>query len=116
MAIHASVQPLSSQLCLSRSWICFTHRQLKPLRRTIPTPRRKYVAALPINVDMTLITAVYSEDAGDNALQSRRIGNHHFNLWDDHFIQSLSTPYGVGNSSYIHFHFNVFTAYSLFHS
>jgi len=36
----------------------------------------------------------------------RRVGDYHSNLWDDDFIQSLSTPYGV-----ILFHFN-----SFFHS
>jgi len=32
----------------------------------------------------------------DDGVQ-RRKGDYHSNLWDDDFIQSLSTPYGVGN-------------------
>ena len=102
-----SVLSLASQLFLNRSFICSTDHEFNPFRKTIQTPRRKY-SALPININMNFRTTVYSEDAGDNALQSRRIGKYHFNLWDDHFIHSLSTPYGVGNSYYFHSHFHLF--------
>ena len=33
----------------------------------------------------------------DDASVQRRTADYHSNLWDDDFIQILSTPYGVGN-------------------
>jgi hypothetical protein len=41
------------------------------------------------SISMCLTTTV-----SDDGVQ-RRVANHHSNLWDDNFIQSLSTPYGV---------------------
>nr|Q9M7D1.1 RecName: Full=Beta-phellandrene synthase, chloroplastic; AltName: Full=(-)-(4S)-beta-phellandrene synthase; AltName: Full=Agg-Bphe; Flags: Precursor [Abies grandis]AAF61453.1 beta-phellandrene synthase [Abies grandis] len=75
--------------CLHKSLIRSTHHELKPLRRTIPTLGmcRRGKSFTP-SVSMSLTTAV-----SDDGLQ-RRIGDYHSNLWDDDFIQSLSTPYG----------------------
>nr|QHZ00920.1 terpene synthase 13 [Taiwania cryptomerioides] len=50
---------------------------------TIKLPARRRVPQIPIN--MALITT----DEG----VTRRIGNHHPNLWEDDFIQSLSKSY-----------------------
>jgi hypothetical protein len=41
------------------------------------------------SISMCLTTAA----SGDGP--QRRIANHHSNLWDDDFIQSLETPYEV---------------------
>nr|WAK98082.1 3-carene synthase [Thuja plicata] len=57
--------------------------QRKPFSRAYPA--RRSVAQLPIN--MALIT----DDKGI----TRRIGNHHPNLWDDDFLQSLSKSSGA---------------------
>jgi len=79
-----SVAPLASRSCLSKSLISSTH-ELKPLRRTI-LPTLRWKSATPsINMCLTTSNSV-------DAVQ-RRIANHHSNLWDDDFIQSLSTPY-----------------------
>ena len=45
-------------------------------------------SATPASMSMSL--------CDDDGVQ-RRIGDYHSNLWDDDFIQSLSTPYGVSN-------------------
>nr|ACN40326.1 unknown [Picea sitchensis] len=77
-----SIVPLAA-----KSFISSAH-ELKPFRRTVPTlgvcSRGKTLRA-PIS--MCSATAV----SGDGV--QRRIANHHSNLWDDDFIQSLSTPY-----------------------
>lgn len=43
---------------------------------------------------MSSLSMSSSTAVSDNAVK-RRIGNHHSNLWDDDFIQSLSSPYGA---------------------
>jgi len=79
-----SVAPLASRSCLSKSLISSTH-ELKPLRRTI-LPTLRWKSATP-SINMCLTTS----NSVDGV--QRRIANHHSNLWDDDFIQSLSTPY-----------------------
>ena len=95
-----SVLSLASQLFLNRSFICSIDHEFNPFRKTIPT-RRKY-SALPININMNLRTAVYFEDAGDNALQSRCISNHHFNL---NVSSGIHTDLSINDYSGIHPHY-----------
>nr|AFJ73570.1 2-methyl-3-buten-2-ol synthase [Pinus pseudostrobus var. estevezii] len=71
-----SVAPLAPRWCVHKSLV--TSSKVKVVRRTISTSTR-----------MCRITTVSGEGV------QRRIANHHSNLWDDNFIQSLSTPYGA---------------------
>jgi hypothetical protein len=80
-----SIVPLAAKSSMHKSFISSAH-EIKPFRRTIPTLGGKTVRA-PIS--MCSATAV----SGDGV--QRRIANHHSNLWDDDFIQSLSTPFEV---------------------
>nr|Q84SM8.1 RecName: Full=Carene synthase, chloroplastic; Short=PaJF67; Short=PaTPS-3car; AltName: Full=(+)-car-3-ene synthase; AltName: Full=3-carene cyclase; Flags: Precursor [Picea abies]AAO73863.1 (+)-3-carene synthase [Picea abies] len=86
-----SILPLASKSCLYKSLMSSTH-ELKALCRPIATlgmcRRGKSVMA---SKSTSLTTAV-----SDDGVQ-RRIGDHHSNLWDDNFIQSLSSPYGASS-------------------
>nr|ADU85930.1 (+)-sabinene synthase [Picea sitchensis] len=86
-----SIVPLASNSCLYKSLMSSTH-ELKALCRPIATlgmcRRGKSVMA---SMSTSLTTAV-----SDDGVQ-RRIGHHHSNLWDDNFIQSLSSPYGASS-------------------
>eukprot|EP00253_Pinus_taeda_P013742 PITA_13742 len=82
-----SVAPLASKSRLHKSLISFTHHLNSP-PTTIPTlsvrTRRKTVTPS--------ITMCSTAPVSDDGVK-RRIANHHSNLWDDEFIQSLSTAY-----------------------
>uniref|UniRef100_I3QDU0 2-methyl-3-buten-2-ol synthase n=2 Tax=Pinus subgen. Pinus TaxID=139271 RepID=I3QDU0_9CONI len=71
-----SVAPLAPRWCVHKSLV--SPSEIKGVSRTISTSIRM---CRPISI---------SEDG-----VQRRIANHHSNLWDHNFIQSLSTPYGV---------------------
>nr|O24474.1 RecName: Full=Myrcene synthase, chloroplastic; AltName: Full=Aggmyr; Flags: Precursor [Abies grandis]AAB71084.1 myrcene synthase [Abies grandis] len=83
-----SISPLASKSCLRKSLISSIHEH-KPPYRTIPNlgMRRRGKSVTP-SMSISLATA-----APDDGVQ-RRIGDYHSNIWDDDFIQSLSTPYG----------------------
>nr|Q20HU7.1 RecName: Full=(-)-limonene synthase, chloroplastic; Short=PsTPS-Lim; Flags: Precursor [Picea sitchensis]ABA86248.1 (-)-limonene synthase [Picea sitchensis] len=85
-----SAIPLAYKLCLPRSLIS-SSRELNPLHITIPNLGmcRRGKSMAPASMSMILTAAV----SDDDRVQRRR-GNYHSNLWDDDFIQSLSTPYG----------------------
>nr|AAK83565.1 (-)-4S-limonene synthase [Abies grandis] len=62
----------------------------------VPTLRmRRRQKALVINMKLTTVS---HRDDNDGGVLQRRIADHHPNLWEDDFIQSLSSPYG--GSSY----------------
>eukprot|EP00253_Pinus_taeda_P036041 PITA_36041 len=69
-----SVAPLAPRWCAHKSLV--SSSEVTVVRRTIST-----------SIRMCRIITV-----SDEGIQ-RRIANHHSNLWDDNFIQSLSTPY-----------------------
>nr|AFJ73560.1 2-methyl-3-buten-2-ol synthase [Pinus pseudostrobus var. apulcensis] len=71
-----SVVPLAPKWCVHKSLV--NSSEVKIVRRTIST-----------SIGMCRITTVSDEGV------QRRIANHHSNLWDHHFIESLSTPYGA---------------------
>lgn len=85
-----SAVPLASS-CVSKSLISSV-REHTALRRAIATlqmsRRGKSVAA---SIRMSSATA------GSDDGVKRRIGDYHSNLWDDNFIQSLSSPYGASS-------------------
>jgi len=89
MALVAVVQ-FASKLCLPGSLSSSTHK-IKPVRRTIPI-FRMYMRGKSVtpSVSMSLTAAVSDDDA-----VQRRVSDFHPNLWDDDFIQSLSTPHGA---------------------
>lgn len=77
-----SMLPLASKSCLHKSSISSTN-ELKALCRKIPTlVMCRGGKSVTSSMSMSL-------DAG----VQRRIGDYHSNLWDDNFIQSLSSPY-----------------------
>nr|Q9M7D0.1 RecName: Full=Terpinolene synthase, chloroplastic; AltName: Full=Aggteo; Flags: Precursor [Abies grandis]AAF61454.1 terpinolene synthase [Abies grandis] len=85
-----SILPLSSKSVLHKSWIVSTYEH-KAISRTIPNlGLRGRGKSVTHSLRMSLSTAV-SDDHG----VQRRIVEFHSNLWDDDFIQSLSTPYGA---------------------
>jgi len=83
-----SIAPLASKSCLHKSLSSSAH-ELKTICRTIPTlgMSRRGKSATP-SMSMSLTTTV-----SDDGVQ-RRMGDFHSNLWNDDFIQSLSTSYG----------------------
>nr|ABA86247.1 (-)-linalool-like synthase [Picea sitchensis] len=82
-----SIAPLASRCCVHKSFV--SSREVKPLCRTIPTLGRcRRGKTVTPSISMCWTATVL-----DDGVQ-RRIANHHSNLWDDSFIQSLSTPYG----------------------
>nr|R9QMR3.1 RecName: Full=(-)-alpha pinene synthase 1, chloroplastic; AltName: Full=(-)-beta pinene synthase 1, chloroplastic; AltName: Full=Terpene synthase (-)alphapin1; Short=PcTPS-(-)alphapin1; Flags: Precursor [Pinus contorta]AFU73855.1 (-)-alpha pinene synthase [Pinus contorta] len=85
-----SVISLPSDLCLPTSFIDRSGRELNPLHITIPNVamRRQGKLMTRASMSVNLRTAV-SDDA-----VIRRRGDFHSNLWDDDFIQSLSSHYG----------------------
>jgi len=86
-----SIVPLASKPCLYKSFISSTHEP-KALRRPIST-----VGLCRRAKSVTASMSMSSSTALSNVGVQRRIGNHHSNLWDDNFIQSLSSPYGASS-------------------
>nr|AFJ73582.1 2-methyl-3-buten-2-ol synthase [Picea abies] len=83
-----SVAPLVSTWCVGKPLVGSS--EAKGLLRKIPTLEMcRLTKSVTPSISMCLTTTV-----SDDGVQ-RRIANHHSNLWDDNFIQSLSTPYGA---------------------
>lgn len=96
MALIVSVEPLASKSWLRKLLMSSTHDELRALRRTVPIPgMRTRVKSVTPSISMSLATV----DVSDDGRVQRRTGNHHPNLWDDVFIQSLSSSYGASSYS-----------------
>nr|AAX07264.1 terpinolene synthase [Pseudotsuga menziesii] len=80
-----SMAPLAPKSCLHKPFIGSTHEP-KVFCRKIPTPTL-VMCRRAKSVTSSMGTSL---DAGH---VQRRIGDYHSNIWDDNFIQSLSSPY-----------------------
>lgn len=95
--IAVSVGPLAYNSPLRNSLMISTH-ELTALRRTVPINlgmRKRVKSVTQYSITMILPTI---DDISDGRVK-RRTGDHHPNLWDNVFIQSLSSPYGASSYS-----------------
>lgn len=87
-----SVVLLVSKLFLRRSLFSSTH-EVKAIHGAIPNPGmcRQGKSMIP-SISMSSTTSVSNDDG-----VQMRIGDYHCNLWDENFINCLSTSYEVVN-------------------
>lgn len=86
-----NVVSLAHKFWLPGSLISSAH-EIMPVRTTIPTRK---VCRRGKSVTLPMSRSLSNALTDDGGRVQRRISDYHSNLWDDDFIQSLSTPHGA---------------------